>query len=470
MTAPDGLVGFEGDKGPVPPRALVLSLLALSAPVVGAVMAPEWMEQESGILLWLTVFIPPFLLTYYRGWQGASLALAGGMATLSLVPAALYLFGFQPPAFGTLLWMVSTYVGVSVGVAVFSEVLRRKLRAAEAMALTDVLTQLPNRRHAGIFLSAAFGSASRGEAASVVLMDLDHFKRVNDTYGHRTGDEVLRRFGAALARATRRMDLSARWGGEEFLAVLQKCDADGARIFMERVQGEFAKEELPWGTVTFSTGIAQYHAGMGTPELWVAEADRALYQAKEAGRNTVRVAEVVPLEQVFDLQAEIQEIEERRRVEAGVGALAPADAGGGSPDGPGGLPGGTESLLLVEDDAPSRQTVARLLRGLGYQVVEAPDGPSALATLRELKRVDLVLTDLVMPGMSGFGLAERVEAEHGPHRILYVSGRLQGELAWAGAPGTRFAYLSKPFSPPDVAGAVRTLLDEPLEEGSPAPP
>jgi diguanylate cyclase (GGDEF)-like protein len=469
MTQPEGLVGFEDEKGPVPARALVLSLLALSAPVVGALMAPEWMEQESGILLWLTVFIPPFLLTYYRGWRGASLALAGGMATLSLVPAALFLFGFQPPAFGTLLWMVSTYVGVCVGVAVFSEVLRRKLRTVEAMALTDVLTQLPNRRHAGIFLSAAFGSASRGEAASVVLMDLDHFKRVNDTYGHRTGDEVLRRFGAALARATRRMDLSARWGGEEFLAVLQKCDAEGARIFTERVQGEFAQEQFPWGSVTFSTGIAQYHAGMGTPELWVAEADRALYQAKESGRNAVRVAEVVPLEQVFDLQAEIREIEERRR-RAQQEALGPVGGEAGAEGGTGALPGGTESLLLVEDDAPTRQTLARLLRGLGYQVVEAPDGPSALATLRELERVDLVLTDLVMPGMSGFGLAERIEAEHGPHRILYVSGRLQGELAWAGAPGTRFAYLSKPFAPTDVAGAVRALLDESLEEGLPVGP
>ncbi len=469
MTRPEGLVGFEDEKGPVPPRALVLSLLALSAPAVGALLAPEWMEQESGILLWLTVFIPPFLLTYYRGWRGASLALAGGMATLSLVPAALFLFGFQPPAFGTLLWMVSTYVGVCVGVAVFSEVLRRKIRAVEAMALTDVLTQLPNRRHAGIFLSAAFGSASRGEAASVVLMDLDHFKQVNDTYGHRTGDEVLRRFGAALARATRRMDLSARWGGEEFLAVLQKCDADGARIFTERVQGEFAREQFPWGSVTFSTGIAQYHAGMGTPELWVAEADRALYQAKEAGRNAVRVAEVVPLEQVFDLQGEIREIEERRRREQQE-ALVPAAGEVGAERGTDVLPGGTESLLLVEDDAPTRQTLARLLRGLGYQVVEAPDGPSALATLRELERVDLVLTDLVMPGMSGFGLAERIEAEHGPHRILYVSGRLQGELAWAGAPGTRFAYLSKPFAPMDVAGAVRALLDESLEDRRPVGP
>lgn len=457
---PDGLVGFEDDTGPVPPRALALSLLALSAPVVGALAAPDWMEQDSGILLWLTVFIPPFLLTYYRGWKGASLALAGGMAALSLVPASLVVFGLGTPPYRTLLWMVCTYVGVCVGVGLLAELLRRKLRAAEEMALTDPLTELPNRRHASIFLNSAFGIATRGEPASVVLLDLDHFKAVNDTYGHRMGDEVLRRFSAALRRATRRMDLCSRWGGEEFLAVLHRCDAEGAGIFAERVRTEFAKEELPWGRVTFSAGIAQYHAGMGTPELWVAAADRALYQAKESGRDAIRVAEALPLDETFDLEAEIQAIKARREVELRGGA--PPDP---EPQEDPGLPGGSEHVLVVDDDPATRKAMASLLRKLGYRVVEAPDGPSALATLKELKRVDLVLTDLIMPGMSGFVLAERVEAEFGPHRVLYLSGRLQGELAWAGAPGTHFAYLSKPFTPVDLAGTIRELLDHRLEVG-----
>lgn len=464
MSRPDDLVGFESDTGPVPPRALALSLLALSAPVVGALWAPGWMEQDSGILLWLTVFIPPFLLTYYRGWRGASVALAGGMAALSLVPTSLFLLGLATPPYRTLLWMVCTYVGVCVGIGLLAELLRRKLRAAEELAFTDPLTQLPNRRHAGIFLNSAFGIASRGEPASVVLLDLDHFKAVNDTYGHRMGDEVLRRFSAALARVTRRMDLSSRWGGEEFLVILHRCDAEGARTFTERFRTEFSKEELPWGQVTFSAGIAQYHPGMGTPELWVAAADRALYQAKESGRDAVQVAEVLPLDENFDLEAEIQAIKVRREAEL-AGKPLPEQA----PDSGSDLSGGTEHILMVDDDPDTRRAMAGLLRKLGYRVVEAPDGPSGLATLRELDGVDLLLTDLVMPGMSGFGLAERVEAEFGPHRVLYLSGRLQGELAWAGAPGARFAYLSKPFSSPELAGAIRKLLDEPLER-EPASP
>lgn len=451
-------MGFDHDETPVPRRAILLSLVALAAPVAGTLLAPGWMEEDTGILLWLAFFIPPFLLTYYRGWRGASIALAAGMATLSLMPASLLLLGIGTPPYRTLLWMLGTFVGVCFGLAILVEFLNVRLRAAEEMALVDPLTQLPNRRHAGIFLNSAFGAASRGEPVCVVLLDLDRFKAVNDTYGHRMGDEVLQRFSAALGRATRRMDLSSRWGGEEFLSVLHRCEPEGAVIFTERVRSEFAKEAFPWGPVTFSAGIAQYHPGMGTPEVWVAAADRALFQAKEGGRDAFRVAEALPLEETFDLEGEIQAIRARREAEAA--GLPPSESGEDEEED---LPGGHEHILVVDDDVATRQALVRLLRKLGYKVVEAPDGPSALATLRDLPPVDLILTDLVMPGMSGFVLAERVEAQFGPHRVLYLSGRLHGELAWAGAPGTRFSYLSKPITPSDLAQAIRGLLDQSLE-------
>ncbi len=470
----DALRARKRDQNPVPVRALGLSLLALSAPVIGALAAPDWMAEESGVLLWLTVLIPPFLLTYYRGWRGASLGLAGGMAALALAQVLLVSLDLGTPDFQVIFWMICTYVGVCIGIGLLAELLRRERAAAESMALTDPLTQLPNRRHASIFLDAAFATGVRGEPVSVVLLDLDHFKQVNDEYGHSAGDRVLRRFAEALERATRRMDLSCRWGGEEFLSILSNCKPADALIFVDRVRSEFEKERFPFGSVTFSAGIAGYSSGMTSSEELVDAADRALYQAKDAGRNRAAIAEAPPIE------VELLPDELSRR-KTGKATPPPQvrvvfrpdqepelgfdpddeeltlEASGGRP-----LPGGDETILLVDDHAPARKGMGRLLRKLGYHVVEAPDGRSALASARSLDSIGLVITDLVMPGMSGFTFTSRFEEQFGAARVLYVSGHEQSELAWEGAPGTHIRYLSKPMEPSELARSVRDLLDRPL--------
>lgn len=462
----DGLEARTREKSPVPIRALGLSVLALTAPVVGALAAPEWMEQETGVLLWLTVLIPPFLLTYYRGWRGASLGLAGGMAALSVAHALALTMDLGQPDFQVLFWMVSTYLVVCVGIGVLAEVLRRERAAAESMALTDSLTQIPNRRHASIFLDAAFASAIRGEPVSVVLMDLDLFKEVNDTHGHKAGDEVLRAFASALVRVTRRMDLSCRWGGEEFLSILSNCDAEGAKIFLGRVRAAFLEEELPVPQVTFSAGIAQYAPGMGSVDVMIASADQALYEAKEAGRDRWEVARPPDVEvdvEVPDVPANVPGSLRSAGDERGL-AFDPDDEvvrpvglkrAASTADGP-------ERVLVVDDNGETRRGMARVFRRLGYEVIEAPDGPSGLATLRSLRMVDLVVTDLVMPGMSGFRFISRVEAEHGPARVLYVTGYASESIEWAGTPGSRSAYLSKPLEVEGLAEQARRLLDQPL--------
>ncbi|TVP76032.1 MAG: diguanylate cyclase [Gemmatimonadales bacterium] len=468
-----GLEGKTREGRPVPLKALGLSLLALTAPVVGALAAPEWMEQESGVLLWLTALIPPFLLTYYRGWRGASLGLAGGMAALSIAHALTVILDMGQPDFRVLFWMVSTYLVVCVGIGVLAEVLRRERAAAESMALTDPLTQIPNRRHASIFLDAAFAAAVRGEPLSVVLMDLDRFKAVNDTHGHKAGDEVLMAFASALTRVTRRMDLSCRWGGEEFLTVLYNCDAEGAKIFLGRLRDAFREEEIPVPPVTFSAGIAQYASGMGSVDVMIAAADQALYEAKEAGRNRWEVASPPQVEVDVGLEEEavggpdpLGEVSTRLRAGADEQGLAfDPDSEVSRPVGFEGARArdeGAERILVVDDDPETRRGMARVLRRLGYEVLEAPDGPSGLATARSLPRVDLVVTDLVMPGMSGFRFVSRLEAERGPVRVLYVTGHSSGGVGWSAAPGACSAYLSKPLEVEDLASRVRELLDQSL--------
>ncbi len=446
---PDGV----REESPVPLRALGLSVLALAAPAFGSVLAPDWIGEDSGVLLWLTALVPPFLLTYYRGWKGASLGLAGGMAALALAQVALVSFDLGAPDYTYLLWMVVTYVAVCTGVGVLAEVLRRERTAAESMALTDQLTRLANRRHATVLLDASFSAAVRGQPLSVVYFDLDNFKQLNDRFGHRVGDEVLTVFGEILGGATRRMDLSARWGGEEFITILASCPQSGAAHFAERVQRELRERPFPWGTVTVSAGVAEYSPGMGSSELLLAAADQALYLAKEEGRDRVRVAARPTLPP-----------ESRGAPGIPVGAIQPTV--GGSPGENGAsavdLPGGDEVILLVDDATSMREGVARVLGALGYRVIQSGSGEEALLLARKRDRIDLLITDLLMPGMSGFTLGARFEAAKGPSRILYMSGDVQGDLSWKGAPGARMGFVEKPMTEQTLAGKVRELLDEPL--------
>jgi two-component system cell cycle response regulator len=148
----------------------------------------------------------------------------------------------------------------------------------------DPLTALPNRRALDEILAA--GTAGR----AVLLVDVDHFKRVNDTLSHMVGDEVLRRLGMILRIACRASDTAARFGGEEFAVVLDQMDAAGAWEAAERLR--CAVETYDWGTVsaglsiTISVGVAHAAEAADVPGL-LALADRNLYRAKNAGRNQV---------------------------------------------------------------------------------------------------------------------------------------------------------------------------------------
>jgi diguanylate cyclase (GGDEF)-like protein len=160
-------------------------------------------------------------------------------------------------------------------------------------AQTDELTDLANRRRLMNGLEQEIARANRlGTALSLVLFDLDRFKRVNDRCGHQVGDLVLRRTADAVREHIRGTDLAARVGGEEFAVLLPGSDASGAATFAENlrraVEREVVVEGVAWPT-TASFGVAQYQEGMSVETL-VGAADRALYQAKAAGRNTVRTS------------------------------------------------------------------------------------------------------------------------------------------------------------------------------------
>ncbi len=275
---------------PVPLRALAISVAALAVPTLSSLLAPEWMTGDDGVLVWVTALVPAFLFAYYKGWQGVSVALALGMAVLTSVHLALLALGLSEPDWSLLLGVVIVYVGVCLGVGTLADLLHRDRYEAEQQALTDTLTTLSNRRHAMLSLEQAFAAAARGVPLCVALFDLDKFKDFNDRHGHVAGDQVLKLFGKILKGYTRAMDLSARFGGEEFLSVLLDGDEEGALVFAERVRKRLKTSELPFGRITVSCGVAAYGEEMGTIEDLVTAADRALYAAKRSGRDRVVLA------------------------------------------------------------------------------------------------------------------------------------------------------------------------------------
>lgn len=187
-------------------------------------------------------------------------------------------------------------LGVHLRLRQLRNELREKNQQLERLSVTDALTGLRNRRFAEWFLSRELERVHRhGNELSVLLADLDHFKHVNDTHGHPVGDAALRHVGELLARETRKTDVCARWGGEEFLVALAQVPREGALALAERQREaiESTPLELPDGQrleLTISIGVATAIPGDAKPEDLVAAADRALYEAKGAGRNRVTVA------------------------------------------------------------------------------------------------------------------------------------------------------------------------------------
>ncbi len=163
----------------------------------------------------------------------------------------------------------------------------------EELAQIDELTGAYNRRYIMKSLGEKITRIQHGAHGCIALIDLDHFKRINDRFGHPVGDEVLRRFARAIFANIRMIDKLGRYGGEEFLLVLPDTNADQAMQIVERLRGIIA--ELDWSaiapdlTLTISAGLSEI-ASNDTPEDLLARADRALYRAKDAGRNRVLAA------------------------------------------------------------------------------------------------------------------------------------------------------------------------------------
>ncbi len=432
----------------VPPRALALSIAALVVPVAVVFWLPDWTSSGAGMLIWLTALIPAFLLSYYRGLQGVAIALAGGMAVITATQASVVAFEIAEPNWTLLMAIVASYLAVSIGIATLAEVLRRERRAAEEMALMDRLTSLPNRRHLEETLEREFAAAERGRGLAVVMFDLDHFKRVNDRQGHAAGDMTLRAFARILATNTRRENLSGRYGGEEFVAVLRDTDTESALVFAQRVLDQMRDWPLSWGVQTVSAGIAHYQRGMGSFELLLGEADRALYQAKRDGRDMVCIAARQGLPATPTAATA-----ESASTTAAAPAAAPAHA---KPD--------ACRIWVVDDDAALRSVVKQMLAEDEHTLWDTGDPAEAIRHFAEVspaERPDLILADVIMPVMTGMRMIEQISAISPELRVIYMSGYVQSVIEWQGPPAAVVAFLEKPITLDVLLATVQRVLHAP---------
>jgi diguanylate cyclase (GGDEF)-like protein len=271
--------------------------LLIATIVTGAYEASTWLAF---VVLGLFIFIMVGLgVQAVRSGQPAARFFLMG-AICSMVGTALTEFS----VWGFIPFSVWAYRGIELGMMLDATLLALALaefvrtevtqrRVAELAARIDPLTQLENRRGLNEAAIALMAAAERGhEPLSLAVMDIDHFKQVNDRYGHKVGDLVISEVAACVRHVTRINDHCARWGGEEFAILMPAADRQAAEEMAERVrrniQDACVKGDFGIVRVTASFGVVQWRNGESITDL-LARADVALYQAKNSGRNRVEL-------------------------------------------------------------------------------------------------------------------------------------------------------------------------------------
>lgn len=249
------------------PTVTILSMMTMNNVAAGGkrMVLRGLVAQLSGMLLAMALFGPGLQL------QATALQVYACLPMLTLYPLALGWVCYQ-----------------------LAIKLADHKRRLSALSRTDSLTGLLNHGSWKDLLLLRFQICHQQQAPAVIaLIDIDHFKTINDTFGHVVGDCVLRQLSHELKRVLRDDDLAGRYGGDEFCLILPATDQDQAGVAMERLREQvsaYRNPQLPELRISLSIGLSAYHPGLKTPEQWLEDADRALYTAKHQGRNQVNVA------------------------------------------------------------------------------------------------------------------------------------------------------------------------------------
>jgi diguanylate cyclase len=303
------------------------------------------------------------------------------------------------------------YVGLRMRESVTKiEALERNLESAIRDATMDGLTGVANRKSFDATLRQLAGDAmNSGDDLALLMVDVDHFKSVNDTWGHQVGDLVLRHVAQTLQQSVRGQDYVARYGGEEFAVILQRTNADSAVTVSDNIRHALAREPLrmeltpPMHVITLSVGVACYEPGDPLTD-WVKRSDSALYRAKKEGRNCVRFSwnEESPMPSKF--------------------------------------------CLITDDSAAVRKIARRLLQGMDFEIDEAEDGQIALDKCGR-RMPDAILLDWNMPVMNGIDFLRALRRMEGgcTPRVIFCTTMSEVQHITEAIEAGANEYLIKPF-------------------------
>ncbi|OAN40832.1 diguanylate cyclase [Chloroflexus islandicus] len=309
----------------------------------------------------------------------------------------------------------------------------QRARAMRSLMVRDSLTGLFNHSVTQDLLIREVARARRSnQPLSVVLIDIDHFKQVNDRYGHQSGDRVLKSLARLLRQRLRATDLIGRYGGEEFLIVMPETRAASAAMVIDSLRERFAhiehqREGEPL-RVTFSAGIAEWAQGIDASGL-VEKADAALYQAKRHGRNQVLIAD-----------AQIGQPPQRRVLPLASNRLHNAPV-----------------VLVVDDDPDVGRLLQLWLADAGYRVELTHNGFEALQRIAQ-GGIDVALIDILMPEISGIDVLDNVR-QMGPEPAVIMTTAFGSEqIAVNAIRHGADDYLRKPIDRQELLVVIERTL------------
>ncbi|MDF9410810.1 response regulator [Brevibacillus laterosporus] len=299
----------------------------------------------------------------------------------------------------------------------------------EHMAFRDPLTGVNNRRSFDHQLQVELAQTRRKqEPISIAFLDIDYFKKINDSYGHHIGDLVLQGVGHKIQQSLRETDILARYGGEEFVIAFPGTSAEQATMVLERIRDQLQQSPVLQIDgrdfyITFSAGVADWDHIM-PQHKWLELADRAMYKAKRQGRNQI-------------VRAKLERDKPRNEPEAK-----------------------KKKCLLIADDDPMTRSILRIkLAHLEVDIVEATDGKEALEAMRK-RRPQLCILGGIMPELDGFSLLQIVRQDQALRkmRIIMLLARNNQKDIIQGLSLGADDYMSKPFSMLELELRVKRLL------------